>query len=117
MKKKYLYIIAYFYLVFFGFKTIVLADTLNCNSWGDVKKDFQNVFNFCKILIPLLVIGLSTFDFIKAITEKDDKDIKKAFTRLIKRIIYAILLFFLPVIIELLLNMVTENVCVTEVVS
>ena len=55
------------YLVLFGFKTIVFADELSCNRWVHVKQDVQNVFNFAKLLIPLLVIGLSTIDFIKSV--------------------------------------------------
>lgn len=87
---------------------------VDCNSWGDAKKDMQNIFNFVKVIIPLLVIGLSTFDFIKAIVQKDDKDIKKAFTRLMKRFIIAILLFFIPVILELLLRLfeINNDICI-----
>ena len=119
MKKRTIKIIGLIYLSMFAFNTIVLADSysFDCKSFGDLKTDIENIFNFVKILVPLLVIGLSTFDFIKAITEKDDKDIKKSFTKLIKRLVCAVILFFLPVLIELLMNMVTENVCVTEVVS
>lgn len=121
-KKKFIYIFAIIYLVWFGFQTIVLADTtsavtttnMNCDSWGDAKQDLQNVFNFCKIIVPLLVIGLSTYDFIKAITGKNDKDIKKAFTTLIKRLALAVVFFFLPIILNLLLELVGTNsdVCI-----
>lgn len=119
MKKKTINIICLIYLCMFAFNTIVFAAgySFDCDSFGDLKTDIQNFFNFFKILVPLLVIGLSTFDFIKAITEKDDKDIKKAFTRLIKRLVCAVILFFLPVILELLMNMITDNVCIEEVVS
>lgn len=116
-KKKYIYIIAILYLIIFGFQTIVLADTssgLDCTSWGDTKKDFQNVFNFCKIVVPLLVIGLSSYDFIKAITAKDDKDMKKAFQTLIKRLALAVVFFFLPMLLNLLLDLFATNssVCI-----
>ncbi len=85
-----------------------------CDSWGDAKRDMQNIFNFMKIIVPLLIIGLSTFDFIKAITQKDDKDIKKAFTRLMKRFVFAILLFFIPVILEFLLYLfeINNEICI-----
>ena len=119
MKKKTINIIGLIYLCMFAFNTIVLADnnSFNCQSFGDIKVDIQNFFNFFKIVVPLLVIGLSSYDFIKAITEKDDKDIKKAFTRLMKRLIYAVLLFFLPVILDFLMNMITNNVCIEEIVK
>ena len=119
MKRKTIQIIGLIYLCMFAFETIVLASnySFDCRSFGDLKTDIENVFNFIKILIPLLVIGLSTVDFIKAIAEKDDKDIKKAFTRLIKRLIYAVIFFFLPVLLNLLMNLITDKVCIEEVVS
>ncbi len=113
-RKNYIYI-AYAFLIMFGFNKIVLADgDVNCNSMGDLKTDLNNLFNVLKIVIPLLVIGLSMYDFIKAITAKDDKDIKKAFQKLIKRFVYAVLLFFLPVLINLLLDLIGTNssVCI-----
>ena len=107
MKKKTINIICLIYLCMFAFNTIVFAAgySFDCDSFGDLKTDIQNFFNFFKILVPLLVIGLSTFD------------LKKAFTRLIKRLVCAVILFFLPVILELLMNMITDNVCIEEVVS
>lgn len=112
--KKFIYIFLSLFLVLFGFKTIVYAEGLSCNSWGDVITDLQNVFNFLKIIVPLLIIGLSTYDFIKAVTAKDDKGLKKAFQTLLKRIACAIVLFFLPVLINLLLELVAvnSNVCI-----
>lgn len=105
-KKKFIYIFTYLYLVMFGFKTIVIAEgeTFDCSYWGKTLQDFQYIFDFCKIVIPLLVIGLSTFDFIKAITGKDEKDMKKAFNKLLKRLALAVVFFFLPVILNFLLE-------------
>ena len=90
------------------------SSSVDCNSWGDAKRDMQNIFNFMKIVIPLLIIGLSTFDFIKAIVEKDDKDIKKAFKKLLKRFAFAILFFFIPVILDLLLYFfeINNEICI-----
>lgn len=112
--KKFIYIFMIMFLVMFGFKTIVFADGLSCNSWGDALKDLQNVFDLVKIIVPLLIIGLSTYDFIKAVTAKDDKGLKKAFQILLKRLLYAVILFFLPVLINLLLELVAvnSNVCI-----
>ena len=116
MKKKNLYkYIAWAFLIMFSIKTIVLADNdISCNSFGEFKTDLQNLFNLLKIIVPLLVIGLSVYDFIKAITQKDEKDVKKAFQSLIKRMIYAIILFFLPVLLNLLLELFETNsdVCI-----
>lgn len=107
--RKYLYIFMCLYLVMFGFETIVSAAGLSCDSWGDLKRDLQNIFNFAKIVIPLLVIGLSSYDFIRAITSKEAKDVKKAFNTLLKRFLYAIIFFFLPVLLNFLLDLIGTN--------
>ena len=102
------------FLIMFSFENIVFADSLRCTDLGDIKVDLQNLFNVLKIILPLLVIGLSVFDFIKAITGKDEKDVKKAFTRFLKRIALAIVFFFLPILINALLDffMIDTSVCV-----
>ena len=114
LEKKIFHTLMILYLVMFGFKTVVFADGLSCDSWIDLKRDLQNAFDFMKILIPLLIIGLSSYDFIKALTSKEAKNIKKAFTRFGKRFIYAIIFFFLPVILNLLLDIMGTNtkICV-----
>lgn len=121
MKKsnKLIYLVMVFYIVLFSFKTVVLADNggVSCDSWGDLKNDIQNAFNFLKVVVPLLVIGLSTYDFIKAVAAKDNKDVKKAFQRLLKRFLYAILLFFLPTLINYLLDLAGTNTKICEWMS
>lgn len=111
-KYTYLNITLVLFLAMFGFKTVVYG--LNCDSWGEVRTDIQNVFNFVKILIPLLIIGLSSFDFIKAVAGKDEKDMKKAFQALIKRLALAIVFFFLPVFLNLILDLFEthSSVCI-----
>lgn len=94
----------------------VVDSNLDCDSWGILKNDFKNIFDFIKVLIPLLIVGLSTYDFIKAISNKDDKDIKKAFNKLMKRMIFAVIFFFLPILLEFLLELIIDNVCVEEVI-
>lgn len=97
------------YLALFGFKTIVFADDVSCSGWPEVQKDIQNVFDFLKIIIPLLIIGLSSIDFIRAVTSKDAKDFKKAFNILLKRLALAVIFFFLPILINFLLDLVGTN--------
>ena len=94
------------FLMMFSFKSLVFADELSCSDLGEIRTDLNNVFNFIKIVVPLLIIGLSTYDFIKGIAAKDEKGLKKAFSTLIKRIICAIIIFFLPAIINILLDLI-----------
>lgn len=101
------------FAVFFGGMMGVYA--LNCTDWGEAKQDLQNIFNAAKIAVPLLVAGLSSIDFIKAVTGKDSKDMKKAFGKLTKRLILAVIFFFLPMLINLMLDtfMVDSSTCIS----
>lgn len=114
-KNKVLRIILLIFMGIITFETKVFAaSTTQCNQLSDLKVDLQNLFNFLKILLPLLIIGLSIMDFIKAITGDKDRELKKTFKRFVKRLVLAVLFFFLPVLINLLLDifMIDSSVCI-----
>ncbi len=106
--------IVFSFLITLSYRMRVFADTLNCNSLGNLRTDLQYLFDFCKIVIPLLIIGLSTYDFIKALTQKDEKNMKKAFQNFVKRVICAVVLFLLPTLLELLLDLIglSSDLCI-----
>ena len=64
----------------------------------------QQVLNFIKVVGPLLVVVLSSIDFVKVIVNSDDDAMQKAFKKLGQRLILAALLFFIPTIVEALLD-------------
>ena len=57
-----------------------------------------------KILGPTIAIVFGTLDFTKAIVASDEEKMKKAQSSFVKRLIAALLLFFVPIIVELLLG-------------
>ena len=61
-------------------------------------------------VIPALLIVFATFDFIKATTSNEDKDMEKSKTMVAKRLIYALVVFLVPVVIKLLFNLVSNNI-------
>ena len=74
------------------------------NTEGDFAYYLQQIFNVFKYLAPALVIVLSTVEFIKA-TASDDKDaLMKATKKTGIRIVLAILLFFIPGLINFLFD-------------
>lgn len=100
-------------LFIFAFSANVYAA---CPLGPDVTKDLHGALNIIKIIVPLLVIGLSTMDAIKAITKGDGgADMKNVAIRFGKRCLYALILFFLPVIINQVMIMAdvwnTDGTC------
>ena len=64
----------------------------------------QQIFNIIKIVGPVIVIVLSSIDFAKVIIKNDDEAMAKAQRKLIIRLILAAALFFIPLLVELALN-------------
>lgn len=59
---------------------------------------------YFKVLIPIVVLILSVVEFVKAIIINDEDTLKKAQKRLIIRLVIAIVLFLIPTIVDLLLD-------------
>ena len=64
----------------------------------------HTTLKFVKYLAPTLVILFSSIDYISATASSDADAMKKANSKLIKRIICCVLLFFIPIILNLILN-------------
>ena len=59
-----------------------------------------------KILIPIAIIILGSIDLGKAVVSSDDKAIKAATSKLLKRLVAGICIFFIPVIIKVVFSMI-----------
>lgn len=73
---------------------------------GILYKDLKSAFNVMKIIGPLLVIIYSSYDYILATVSKDADGLKKANSKLITRFILVAILFFLPIILNVLLSII-----------
>ena len=61
-------------------------------------------------VIPIALIGFAIFDLGKAIIASDDKEVKAAQSRLIKRLVYGIVIFLVPYIVTLVMNLVATGI-------
>lgn len=67
------------------------------------------VFNTLQIFVPILLIVMGTIDFVKATAAMDDKGGKEAISKFIRRIIAAVLMFFIVTIVSLVMNMFAKT--------
>ena len=65
----------------------------------------QQILNFIKVIGPILVVVLSSIDFIQVIVKSDDEAMGKAKKKLIKRLVLAALLFFIPTLVQVILDL------------
>ena len=81
----------------------------------EVRKWISISLNFVKYAALILVIVLGTIDFIKAAASGEPDSMKKAGQSFIKRVVAVVILFLLPMLVELILNLInlygTKNDC------
>lgn len=84
-------------------KESVLGDV---NDEDSVAWLLQKILNYIKILGPSLAVICSALDFTKAIVSSNNDSMKKTQQKLINRIIAVALLFLIPTLTEVVLEMV-----------
>lgn len=90
----------------------------NCYGFDPVIRVIKDgLFPIVQIAIPIILIVLCTFDLGRAVIGSDDKENKKIIKRLLRRCVYAILIFFMVTFINLIFTMIgtiTENVALEK---
>ncbi len=69
----------------------------------------RTIVTYITILVPIILVVIGTFDLLKAVTASKEDEIKSAQKLLIKRIIYAILIFLIVPLLTLIFNLVGNN--------
>ena len=79
---------------------------ISCDDFVNSKDGnmIQDIFDLIMLIAPILVIVLGGLDFAKASLQSDENAIKKAGINFGKRLIAAVLLFLLPLIISLIME-------------
>ena len=70
----------------------------------------KGILKYICILIPIALILVGVFDLGKAVIASDEKEVKAAQSRLIKRVIYAIVVFLVPQLVSLIMGIVSIGV-------
>lgn len=73
----------------------------------------QSAFNIIKYAGIVLLVIMSSLDFIKAVATQDNDSINKAKNKTSKRFVFAILLFLLPTLLNLIIEIleISSSVC------
>ena len=69
-----------------------------------VKVIKRGLYPLVQLGIPILLIVFGTIDLGKAVIASDEKEVKAAQSRLIKRFIYAAFVFFVFTLVQVLMN-------------
>ena len=69
----------------------------------------KGLFPLVQIIIPIGLIIYGTIDLGKAVIASDEKEVKAAQSRLIKRFIYAALIFFVVTLLSALMSIIATG--------
>lgn len=91
---------------------------------GDKMIDLlKNVVKILRILIPIILNVFGIIDFAKAIFAGNEDDMKKAQKKFIKRLIIGIVIYLIPSLLNLVLNVankiwpVIDNTCIKDILD
>ncbi len=116
MNKKRILLLSLFIFSFLVLVPSVLADTTQAveyvaenpcdeNSIKTVMRLFGYVLLVARIAVPLIIIGLGTFDLFKSVVDKDEKSLMKQMKQLGIRILAGLIVFFVPNIVAVVFSM------------
>ena len=80
-----------------------------CSDLGPIVTFIKSVFFLIQFALPIGLIVLGGWDLGKAVFSSDDKEIKAATGKLIKRAIAAVAIFFLVLIVKLIIGFVANS--------
>ena len=81
-----------------------------CGGLGPVVAVIKGAFNIIRIAVPIILIIMGSIDLGKAVLASDDKEIKAATSKLVKRAIAAAAVFFVVTIVDVVMGLVAKGV-------
>lgn len=67
-----------------------------------IPKTIALVVDILKIIVPIILVIFGMIDLMKAVMSNDEKEMKGAQTKLIKRVIYAVAVFLVVSIVQII---------------
>lgn len=73
----------------------------------------EELFNWIQIIVPCLVLVLCSVDCASAVIAQDEKAIKETLNKIVKRVIIGVAIFFVPILLDILLDFadIVTGVC------
>lgn len=82
---------------------------MQCTYLNPIISIIKTVLSIVQWAIPIILIVIGTFDMMKAVIASKEDEIKAAQKLLIKRIVYAVIIFLIPTIVYFVFNIVSNT--------
>ena len=80
-----------------------------CTNINPIINIIKAVLNVVRWAVPIIIMVLGTFDLMKAVVASKEDEIKAAQKLLIKRVLYAVVIFLVPTIVWFVFNIVSTS--------
>lgn len=91
-----------------------LLITGKCSVLGAEFHDIlKEVFGWIQIAVPCLVLVLCSVDLASAVISQEEKNIQAALSKVVKRVMIGVAIFFVPTVIDFMLDLagIASGVC------
>ncbi len=113
-QKKFSFLFIFTLISIFAFNANVFAD-ITCAAIPDASIDesivdlVHMIIRIIQIAVPVLLVVLGMIDFLKGLVAQKEDEIKKGQQTFIKRVIAAVLVFFVIAIVKFIISAVASN--------
>ena len=112
MKKKILFITLLLF-VFVPVFAVSAADKVDCGNVTNIPAKIPELTSYAmtiiQIAVPIIFVIVGSLDLFKGLTSQKEDEIKKGQQAFVKRLIIAVLIFFIVVIVKLVISVVAEG--------
>ena len=112
MKKKILFMVMLF-LMLVPFVDVLAASKVSCGNITDIPKKIPELTSYAmtviQVAVPIIFVIVGSLDLFKGITAQKEDEIKKGQQAFIKRLIIAVLIFFIIVIVKFIVSIVANG--------
>jgi cytochrome bd-type quinol oxidase subunit 2 len=88
---------------------VFLANNGACGGLEQIVRVIKSLFNIIQILVPIALLIMGVIDLAKAVLASDDKEIKAATSKLVKRAIAAVAVFFAVTLVNVIMGLVASG--------
>jgi len=82
---------------------------INCSDVQFIFRIIHYVINVLRWAVVIILLVMVTMDFLKGMIGKSDDEMKKHSSTAVKRVIWAVVVFFIPLLVRVLFNKVGVN--------
>lgn len=87
---------------------------MSCSQLGPILKIVAYVLKFIQWGIPFLLIIFVTIDFVKSMIADDQKGMDVAKVNFLKRVLYAVVIFLIPVVVKIIFKALDTGISTGE---